>query len=95
MRTRPDARHYVYRIYDAEDRLIYIGATSNLQERLRGHLAVKPLGYHSHPVLTVGPRMDRWVATEYPTRAEAFAAERAAIAAERPELNTQHKEPAQ
>lgn len=80
--------HHVYRIYDAADRLIYIGATSNLAERIKGHLYVKDDGPHCHPVLSVGRRMARYTAEEFPTRAEAFAAEREAIRAERPELNT-------
>lgn len=66
--------HFVYRIYDADDVLLYIGATSNLQRRT-----------HEHKSQT--PRMTTWTAQEYPTRQEAFAAERQAIAAENPEVN--------
>lgn len=79
------SQHHVYRIFDADDALIYIGATSDL---MREHRSTKPVGLQSHPVLTVGPRMASWVATEYPTREDAWTAEREAIWNERPELNT-------
>lgn len=82
--------HHVYRIYDANDVLIYIGATSNLKARMATHRSMKPWPGCA-PVVTVGARMARWTSTEYPTRADAFAAERAAIRAERPELNTNSK----
>lgn len=82
--------HHVYRLYDEDGRLIYIGATSNLPARIAEHARTKTWP-GCHPVLTIGERMETWVATQYPTRAEAFAAERAAIRAEQPELNTWHK----
>lgn len=90
MRTAPDARHYVYRCFDSAGDLLYIGATSNLPERMREHRRPAPRGL-THPIFTLAKRMAFWLANEYPTRAEAFAAERAAIRAEDPELNTKHR----
>lgn len=80
-------RHFVYRIYDRDGALLYIGATSNLDQRMSAHARTKAWP-GCHPVITIGERMDRWVATEYETRSEAFAAERAAIRDECPLLNT-------
>lgn len=81
--------HFLYRIFDAEGSLIYVGATSALKQRMAQHRSThRWLG--GHPVLSVGDRMATWFATEYPTRAEAFAAERLVIASESPELNTNH-----
>lgn len=86
-RERLQGPHYLYRIFDAEGALIYVGATSALEQRMTQHRHTHrwPGG---HPVLSVGDRMAAWVAEEYPTRRAAFDAERAVIAAERPELNT-------
>ncbi len=81
--------HHVYRLRDAEGALLYIGATSNLGQRIAQHKATKTWP-GCHPVITVGERMASWTADRYETRAEAFAAERVAIAAERPLLNTKH-----
>lgn len=79
--------HHVYRIFDASGRLLYVGATSNLPQRIAEHEATKAFP-GCHPVLTIGERMARWTADEHPTRKDAFAAEREAIRAEQPELNT-------
>lgn len=88
-RERLQGPHYLYRIFDAEGALIYVGATSALDQRMSQHRATHrwPGG---HPVLAVGDRMASWVAEEYPTRRAAFDAERFVIATERPELNTVH-----
>lgn len=87
--ARLQGPHHLYRIYDAEGSLIYVGATSALKQRMAQHRSTHqwPGG---HAVLSVGDRMATWTAEEYPTREEAFAAERLVIAAERPELNTVH-----
>ncbi len=77
----------VYRLFDADDVLLYIGLTENFDLRLKGHL---------HPTNTSG-RVPHWreivagydhhTIEEYPDRLSASAAERIAIHAERPPLN--------
>lgn len=81
------AEHHVYRIWDDQGALVYIGATSRLQRRIAEHRATKTWA-GCHPVLRVGERMHTWAAVEYPTRRAALDAEREAIAREHPELNT-------
>jgi predicted GIY-YIG superfamily endonuclease len=70
-------RVVVYRCYDESGVLLYIGATYQLKERLKVHARTRP---EWHRVTRVD---EVW----YETRAEALAAESAAIAAERPEWN--------
>lgn len=82
----PDAPHYVYRLFDAEDRLLYIGATCDVDSRLF-HL-LHPCNVGKVPGLTA-ERVSRHTATEYANRRAAFAGERAAIKAEHPLLNRQ------
>lgn len=68
---------YVYRIHDRDDTLLYIGSSSAPYERLGGHEAQSlwwPYAVH----MTV---------EHYPTRADGYDAERAAIHAERPMFN--------
>lgn len=77
MKDNPDARHFVYRCFNGHGELLYIGATSNYDERVKE--------YDRRPEVA---RIDR---VEYPTRAEAWAAERAAIKAEQPRWNSQCK----
>lgn len=79
--------HHVYRLFDKDWNLLYVGATSNLRQRITEHRKTRAWP-GCHPVLTIGERMTAWTAHEYPTRAAAFAAERAAIATEHPLLNT-------
>ena len=76
MRANLGARHFVYRCFDADGELLYIGATSNLAERMKE--------YEGRPQVAF------WDSDEYPTRAEAFAAERAAIREHQPPWNTQN-----
>lgn len=79
--------HYVYRCYDIDGNLLYIGATRNVAGRLYHLTALCNIG--KHPNGELRRRMHSHTAQEFPNRAAAFAAERAAIAAERPELNRQ------
>lgn len=69
----------VYRLYSADDEPLYIGVTSSLCRRMKEHRR-SALWW-------------RWVArsviTRYPTRAEAEAAEAAAIRDEHPVFNRQ------
>lgn len=85
MGSRP---HYVYRCYDAEGQLLYIGCSANVKRRMGLH--------RSHPTnpasLGIAASCVR-VEVEGPFAGwpAGHAAERAAIAAEKPLLNVQHK----
>ena len=74
--------HYVYRCYDADDRLIYVGMARDPKHRFLTHK-------RSHP--EVFERTVRREVVEYPDRAHALAAEAEAIANEKPLLNKHHK----
>jgi hypothetical protein len=69
---------YLYRVRDAQDALLYIGVTENLGERFLGGHQHSPPWWPDLAALSV---------TSYPSIAEARAAERDAIAAERPLWN--------
>jgi len=77
---------HVYRIFDKADRLIYIGCTRDVEARIYQHKWTHRIvdshliqgGYHHHD------------STKYPDLATARAAERDAIAEQRPWLNRQH-----
>ena len=66
--------HAVYRFFDAGGRLLYIGATSSMASRISHHERNTPWWSEVARIET----------TAFPRRADAFAAERAAISAERP-----------
>jgi excinuclease UvrABC nuclease subunit len=69
--------HVLYRMYDPERRLLYVGLTTNLEDRLADHRSMK--------------RWWRDVATieleHFPTREGAVEAERRAIIDDVPEYN--------
>lgn len=67
----------VYRVFDKTGRLIYLGATSNLDQRLDAHRT--QAWWFS--------LLDRVETEPHPTMTEAFAAERTAIHAEKPAFN--------
>lgn len=71
----------VYRIYDATDRLIYIGATSNLAQRL---------AYHRSASWWWGLRV-RVVEESHPHMASAVDAESAAIRSLKPPFNLRER----
>ncbi len=76
----------VYRIFDYEGSLLYIGSTEDFGARKAVHLA-----NHSTPIaFPIQLCAHRWDTTEYPSIAAAKAAEKAAITAEAPYLNRQH-----
>ena len=76
--TVTDARtHYVYRLYDAADRLLYVGMTNDTGQRLRDHKRTKPWWGEVY-------RQEIQAAS---TRADAFFIEAAAILRERPAYN--------
>jgi predicted GIY-YIG superfamily endonuclease len=70
----------LYRIYDARERLIYIGATSDLPARLRFH--ERMTWWH-----TLAARVE---SEELPDRRAAFIAEALAIQEEQPAFNSKH-----
>lgn len=67
---------YVYRIFDADERLIYVGSTVNVFNRLESHKA----RWWAHQAARVKAKV-------YATIDAARAAERAAIASENPRWN--------
>lgn len=68
--------HYVYRIFDHQGRLIYVGCTNNLFGRLRVHGRT-----------WWADQVSKVVAKVYPDRPTALAIEREAISLERPRWN--------
>lgn len=82
--------HFVYRLYDAADTLLYIGCTRDVPGRLYHLTALCNLGKSPNGDLQ-RRGIARHTATEYPNRRAALDAERAAIKAELPLLNVQSK----
>jgi len=78
---RAETRHYVYRLFDADARLIYIGCTYNVESRLKSH----------RHVMWWAPQIARIKITVHPTKAAAHEVERAAITAEKPRWNVNGK----
>ncbi len=70
--------HVVYRCYDADNVLLYVGCTRDLDYRM----SLQPL--------ILIRRLALVTTEDFPNRVEARAAERAAITAEAPLLNKQH-----
>lgn len=71
----------VYRIYDGEGRLLYVGCSKDPAARLRAHC-----GRSKNP--TPWWRLvDRWTLEEFESHEDALAAEARAIVAERPLFN--------
>lgn len=79
--------HFVYRIFDADDALIYIGCARDVESRLTLHCARSSQSPRSWAIRR---RMVRHTVEEFPTKAAARAAEAEAIRSERPELNVLH-----
>lgn len=76
--SETDARtHYVYRLYDAADRLLYVGMTCDPGQRLREHKRSQPWWGEVH----------RHTLQETATRADAFFVEAGAILTEKPAYN--------
>lgn len=69
--------HFVYRVYDADDALLYVGCTNNAGRRFIYHRLRSPWFVDAHRA--------EWEA--YPTRLAALNAEDAAILAEEPRHN--------
>lgn len=71
--------HVLYRFYDAEDALLYLGIT--VDEGVRWLVHAKTEWW---------PQVARVAIEKHPDRASAFVAEKAAIKAERPRYNVVH-----
>jgi len=78
---RANTKHYVYRLFDADARLIYIGCTYDVESRLKSH----------RHVMWWAPQIARIKITVHPTKAAAHEVERAAITAEKPRWNVNGK----
>lgn len=79
--------HVVYRCYDADDRLLYVGHTHDINQRLDVHRS--QWGNPASAALNM--RMVRHTEAEYPDKASAKAAEIQAIYDEAPVLNLHHQ----
>lgn len=73
-KTEWNQRNFVYRYFDADGNLLYIGTTANAEARYRHH-ASKSVWFREIANSTY---------EQFDTRTEALAAEKAAIEAERP-----------
>ncbi|MEU8197435.1 hypothetical protein AB0C10_26965 [Microbispora amethystogenes] len=80
--TPPTVTTALYRYYDAQDRLLYVGITDNLIGRTMDHVQRSSWSEFA----------TRATIERYPTRKEADEAERAAITAERPLFNAQYQD---
>ena len=69
--------HYVYRLYDAEGDLLYIGCTVSPRQRRHGHMQSSPWFKD----------VDTFRLTIYPNRPHAMRVEREAIYTEDPRYN--------
>lgn len=81
-----DGEHVVYRCYDTERRLLYVGCTHDLTARMMVH----ECDSKNPASVELMRRIDLLEYQTYPDRATALAAEKAAIQAEAPLLNTHH-----
>lgn len=76
---RTEAPTVLYRLFDANDVLLYVGISGNLKARFASHASTK----------SWWPRVARRTIVIYPTRASGQEAERVAISAENPLHNVQ------
>ena len=87
-KARRDARpHYIYRCFSADDRLLYVGCTSDVAARMRSHEVSVHGSAHS---AFVTERTAYYTVQRFTDKAAARKAERLAIASERPLINIQH-----
>jgi predicted GIY-YIG superfamily endonuclease len=70
----------LYRLYDAEDHLLYVGISQNFAQRWSQHAGLKPWWAD----------VTKTTVEHFPTRAAALAAEREAIKSEGPIYNVVH-----
>lgn len=92
MSSAPDAElnrpHFLYRCFDAEGTLLYVGVTQDVEGRMFHHLHLCNAG--KQPNDTLRRHMVRHSSEPFATKVEARAAERRAILNEGPLLNRQH-----
>lgn len=74
--------HYVYRMYNRQNKLIYVGCTTDLKRRIRQHKRESLWIRKAH----------RYTFEEYSSKEEGRAAEARIIMDERPWYNTQWKQ---
>lgn len=81
-------KHYLYRCYDADGRLLYIGCTQDIGARMQVHAS----SWQNPVSAYLNLRMTRFEAEEKPYAGKVAGrkAEREAIAAEAPLLNQHH-----
>jgi hypothetical protein len=80
-------KHWIYRCWDAEGRLLYIGCTEDVEQRIAVHRA----SWNNPASAYIALHMDRYEAEgPYSGRIAGRAAEKAAIEAEAPLLNVHH-----
>lgn len=82
--TRP---HYVYRCYDADGRLLYIGCARDVVARMDVHRS----SWTNPASAALNMRMTRHTSERYPTKSAARQAEREAIYNEAPLFNHHHQ----
>lgn len=75
---------YVYRVFDADDALIYIGSTTDVERRMRAHFTSD---HSCGDPFTIRARYAYLTIEQHPDLPTARQAERAAIAAEAPLVN--------
>lgn len=81
----PSKPHALYRFFDRTDALLYVGITMDLAGRMSQHRKDKPWWVDVHHISI----------EHFDNRASVLAAERAAIASEKPLYNAAHNEMAQ
>jgi len=80
--------YVVYRCYDRDGRLFYIGSTGDIVSRMAVHRSSR-----ANPASTqLSLHMARYQVEEFPSESDARRAERLAIAAEAPLLNVHHNQ---
>lgn len=75
--------HHIYRCFDGNGALLYLGCTSKVKRRIKAHRLSSPWFAQVVRVETEGPYR----------RGVAYATELVAIRAEQPRYNVRHKQP--
>lgn len=92
MSSLPDADlnrpHYLYRCFDAQGQLLYVGVTRDVGSRMFHHLHICNIG--KQPNGTLRRLMTDYSVERHETKLEVRVAERFAIQTEGPLLNKQH-----
>lgn len=89
MSPRADHEYVVYRCYDKDDRLLYIGHAYDLEGRIDVHRS----SWSNPASAYLALRMTRYEGEVVVGKAAAYAAERKAIWDEEPLLNIHHQKP--